>query len=158
MGLASSTELTIQDYPWVPYEEWNNCHPSNNPTPTSSSFSYTNTTPESFEKQASTCKCELKDLTASKLQVNILLLFFISPQLTPILETTRTEPYKPTKIPREDEKGLRGCSASFGGRKTGFCTATRRGNCAAFDDRMLSEGESELFRDNFKALHVRLYW
>jgi hypothetical protein len=147
----------MQDYPWVPFEEWNNSHPSNNPTPTSISSSYTNTTPESFEKQASTRKYELNDPSASKLQVNILLLFFISPQLTPIPETTRTEPYKPAKIPREDEKGLRGCSASFGGRKTGIRTTKGRSDCTAFDNRMFSEREPELFRDNFTALHVKLY-
>ena len=62
------------------YQDWNENHPNSNITPASVSFSYPNTsytngTSETFAQQASTCKCEIKDLTASKLQAN----FFLSP-------------------------------------------------------------------------------
>ncbi|PMD15850.1 hypothetical protein NA56DRAFT_327336 [Hyaloscypha hepaticicola] len=67
------SELNMQDYPWVSYQDWNENQPNSITTPASVSFSYpntsyTNSTSETFTQQASTCKCEIKDLTASKLQ------------------------------------------------------------------------------------------
>jgi hypothetical protein len=70
-------ELTIstQDYPWVPYDEWNNSNPRNisPPASVSSPSTTTNTTPESVERHPPACKCESKDLAASKLQVRSIL-------------------------------------------------------------------------------------
>ncbi|PMD65664.1 uncharacterized protein K444DRAFT_184719 [Hyaloscypha bicolor E] len=62
--------LTAIDYPWVPYDEWNNSNPRNisPPASVSSPSTTTNTTPESVERHPPTCKCEPKDLAASKLQ------------------------------------------------------------------------------------------
>jgi hypothetical protein len=70
----------VKDYPWVSYQDWNENHPHSNITPASVSLSYPNTsytngTSEAFAQQASTCKCEIKDLTASKLQASL----FLSP-------------------------------------------------------------------------------
>jgi len=80
ISFFSRADNSMKDYPWVSYQDWDENHPKSNITPASVSFTYPNTshtngTSETFAQQASTCKCEIKDLTASKLQAN----FFLSP-------------------------------------------------------------------------------
>jgi hypothetical protein len=93
--------ITTQDYPWVPYDEWNNSNPRNvsPPASVSSPFTTTNTTPKSVERHPPACRCEPKDLAASKLQVRSLLPFPSTHSPQPILETERTKPHIPTKVP-----------------------------------------------------------